>query len=83
MKKITMPVAIYYAQNDWLGDVKDTHRLINELPNVAHLYLVPHKQFNHIDFLWGIDAPTLLFNELARIMKLTEFEMNIDVKNII
>lgn len=77
LKNANIPVAVYYAQDDWLADVKDTLRLINELPNVVHTYLVPHKKFNHIDFLWGIDAPALLYNEIARIMKLINFETNI------
>lgn len=68
LKNVRIPVAIYYAQNDWLATVKDVERLIESLPNVVQTYLVPHKKFNHIDFLWGIDAPTLLYATLFKIM---------------
>lgn len=86
LKNCNVPVAVYYARDDWLADVKDTGRLINELPNVVHSYLVPHKQFNHIDFIWGIDAPFLLYDEIIRTMKMTDdFESDMDgnIRNIL
>ena len=67
--KVRAPVAIYHSQNDWLAVTKDVEKLVKSLPNVVHKYLVPHKQFNHIDFTWGIDAPFLVFDEIMSIMK--------------
>lgn len=85
---IDVPTAIYYSQDDWLADVRDTDRLLKSLPNVIHKYLVPHKKFNHVDFLWGINAPSLLYNEIVRTMKLSEYaephmDMNIDIRNTV
>lgn len=66
---IRAPVAIYYSRNDWLAAIKDTEKLMNSLPNVVHKYLVPNRKFNHVDFTWGINAPSLLYNEVMRKIK--------------
>lgn len=69
LKNVRAPVAIYYSENDWLANIKDVHRLLQTLPNVVKSYLVPHKEFNHIDFLWGTDTPILLYHELLQTIK--------------
>ena len=33
-------------------------------------YRVPFDNWNHLDFLWGIDAPTLVYNELLKNLEL-------------
>lgn len=69
LKNIKAPVALYYGKDDWLADVRDVKRLIDELPNVVNSYEVPHDRFNHIDFLWGKDAPKLVYDEIIKTMK--------------
>lgn len=69
LENIKVPVAVYHSQNDWLATPKDVHILLKKLTNVVKHYLVPHEKFNHIDFLWGIDAPTLLYEEILKTMK--------------
>lgn len=84
LKNIMAPVALYYSYDDWLADVKDTQRLMKVLPNIVHDYLVPHKKFNHIDFIWGIDAPFLLYDEIVRVIKSNNgnaSNMDIDIRN--
>lgn len=85
LNNVIAPIAVYYAKDDWLAVVKDTERLLKSLPNVVHNYLVPHKKFNHIDFLWGIDAPFLVYDEIIRTMKLKNYapNMDIDIRNIL
>lgn len=68
LENVHAPVAIYHSQNDWLATMEDTRILVQKLPNVFKEYLVPHKKFNHIDFILGIDAPTLLFDEILKTM---------------
>lgn len=69
LKNVRVPVAVYYAHNDWLATPKDVHILIGKLPNVVKTYLIPHKAFNHVDFLWGTEAPILLYDEILATMK--------------
>ncbi|XP_031617080.1 lipase 3-like [Contarinia nasturtii] len=84
LNNVKVPVAVYYSQDDWLADVKDTEHLLKSLPNVINNYIVPHKKFNHIDFVWGIDAPFLLYDEIVKTMKLSNYivpNMDIDIEN--
>ena len=39
-------------------------RLSKELPYAPVIYKVPFQKFNHIDFLWAIDAPKLVYKKL-------------------
>lgn len=69
LKNVTAPVAIYYSEGDWVTTVKDVQQLSKALPNVVKEYLIPHKYFNHFDFILGKDAPSLLYDEIIKIMK--------------
>ena len=41
--------------------LQDVIRLTSELPNLFKSYEVPFPKWNHLDFLWAIDANTLLY----------------------
>lgn len=71
LKNVKSPVAVYHSLSDWLATPPDVQILTEKLPNVIKKYLVPHKQFNHIDFLWGKDAPTLVYDEILKTMNST------------
>ena len=45
---------------------QDILRLLTKLPNVAHNYEVPYDAWNHLDFIWGIDANIYVYNELLK-----------------
>lgn len=88
LQNVKVPVAVYNAQNDWLATPKDIKILLDKLPNVVKHYLVPHKEFNHIDFLWGTEAPILLFDEILKTMKASHkysqlsIDNEVDIENI-
>ena len=62
---ITMPVIIFYGDGDGLVSVQDVERLISEMPNVPHSYLVDCPGWNHNDFVYGVDAPELVYDILV------------------
>ncbi|XP_078042083.1 lipase 3 [Augochlora pura] len=68
LANIKIPVYIYYSSDDQLVSDKDVRRLYKELPN-AQQYLVPHKQFSHLDFVWGKDVDTLVYNRVLSRME--------------
>ncbi len=55
-----------YLDNDWLADPKDVRVLLEGLPRLEEAYRVPNPDFNHIDFLWGLDAPELVYEKIFR-----------------
>ena len=59
---------------DWLANRKDVLRTISELPNIVDIYEVPYTNFNHMDFLYGMDVGTVLYPEL-----LTQMSKALDV----
>ena len=43
-------------------------RYITRLPNKYATYEVPFELWNHLDYLWGIDAKTILYPEIIKNM---------------
>ncbi|VVD02175.1 unnamed protein product [Leptidea sinapis] len=66
--KITLPIALISAENDWLASDVDVTNLYVQLANPIEHYIVPLKQFNHADFLWAIDAPKLVYYKLMQLL---------------
>lgn len=69
LQNVKTRVAIYYSSADSLAAAADVERLGKELPNLASIDLVPHDSFNHIDFVWAIDAPRLIYTPMMNAMK--------------
>lgn len=65
-------VALHYSQNDWLATPLDVEHLHLQLPNVVGKFLVSYPNFNHLDFVWGVDARELLYDRVLRLMSLVE-----------
>ncbi|KAJ9575526.1 hypothetical protein L9F63_007596 [Diploptera punctata] len=66
LSKVTAPVALHYSDNDWLAAVVDVKQLYKELKNPIGLFRVPLAAFNHLDYMWATDAPTLVYNTAGR-----------------
>ncbi|XP_043473344.1 lipase 3-like isoform X2 [Leptopilina heterotoma] len=69
LSKIKIPVVFFYADNDWLASKTDVQRLKLKLPKLLGTYEVNYPKFNHLDFLWAIDAPKLVYDKLKSIME--------------
>ncbi|XP_011499460.1 PREDICTED: lipase 3-like [Ceratosolen solmsi marchali] len=69
LSKIQVPIGIFWSQNDWLASPIDVHKLFDLLPKKILNYKVNYSMFNHIDFMWAVDAPKLVYVELLSVMK--------------
>lgn len=69
MKKIKVPVYLHYSRNDWLSHEKDVRYLFDTLGNIQGKFLVPDKKFNHVDYVYGIEAPDILYRRILGLMK--------------
>lgn len=47
---------------------QDVRALANGLPNVFEVFEVPVHPFNHLDFMWAVDAKVLVYDETLRIL---------------
>lgn len=48
---------------------EDVEKLANELPRLEEKYKVPMEMFNHIDFMFAVDAPTLVYQPTINYLK--------------
>lgn len=75
LSKITLPIKLFWSKNDLLSSEKDVKELYDRLPAGKEMFLVPDPNFNHIDYLWAKDAPTLLNNKVLETLS-TAFTKN-------
>ncbi|KAL1114766.1 hypothetical protein AAG570_007590 [Ranatra chinensis] len=68
LTKITTPVMLHYADNDWLSSEEDVSALNKKLPN-SKMVEVPFAYFNHLDFMWAIDINPLLYDKVIELLK--------------
>lgn len=69
VENITTPIALIYATNDWLAGPEDVELLHRRLKNSIGMFRVPYDTFNHLDFMWGKDAKTLVYDDLIKRME--------------
>ncbi|XP_049873917.1 lipase 3-like [Pectinophora gossypiella] len=69
LSKITTPVFLHYSDNDPLAHVEDVFRLFRDLGRPAGLFRINMSKFSHLDFIWGIDARTLLYDRTINLIK--------------
>ncbi|XP_046626862.1 lipase 3-like isoform X1 [Neodiprion virginianus] len=73
---INVSISLQYADNDWLASITDVKRLYQALPKTIGIYRVNFPKFNHLDFLWGIDAPKLVYDKLIFMMEKYYWKVN-------
>ncbi|XP_024875874.1 lipase 1-like, partial [Temnothorax curvispinosus] len=79
-KKITAPIILFYSANDMVVTKENVLELGKRLPNVLLTEEVPFKHFSHVDFLWAINAKTLLYDRLLELLQKFDADQNKSMK---
>uniref|UniRef100_A0A8C6XAK9 Lipase n=1 Tax=Naja naja TaxID=35670 RepID=A0A8C6XAK9_NAJNA len=67
IEDIKIPVVLWSGGNDLFADIKDVKALIARLSNVIYHQHVP--EWQHLDFIWGLDATEVMYMPIIEIMK--------------
>ncbi|XP_047409527.1 lipase member N isoform X3 [Sciurus carolinensis] len=64
---MNVPTAIWAAGHDILITTKDVDRILPQIRNLRYFKVLP--DWNHFDFIWGLDAPKRVYNKIIALMK--------------
>lgn len=64
LSNVTAKTILYYVKNDGIVMGMNVEVLAKELPNVVAAHEIHRNQFNHLDYVWGIDVRTLIYDNI-------------------
>lgn len=68
LSAVTAPGYLIYSGNDWVVDhVIDVPKLFERLGNNVETYFIEIKTFNHLDYLFGISAPSDVYSAILEL----------------
>ena len=65
LSTITVPVAIFWSENDCLATAMDMVKLKQELTNIIS---IQELDYLHLDYLWGTDSVSGLYKDISRLL---------------
>uniref|UniRef100_A0A915NCZ1 AB hydrolase-1 domain-containing protein n=1 Tax=Meloidogyne javanica TaxID=6303 RepID=A0A915NCZ1_MELJA len=65
----SVPIYLYYSDSDWLATNKDVEEtIIKQIPK-ENIKAKKLPNFNHFDFIWGMNAPEKIYKEMIEEIK--------------
>ncbi|EDO29518.1 predicted protein [Nematostella vectensis] len=69
---VKVPSALYWGGHDVLADPTDVKDLLAKLPHQMYNKYLP--TWDHLDFIWALDAASLVYDDVIRHIKSKEME---------
>ncbi|XP_066476492.1 lipase member M-like [Tiliqua scincoides] len=67
IEDMIVPTAVWYGGHDIIATKEDIELLLPRIPHLVYQKYIP--SWNHVDFIWGLDTPELLYHDMLLLMQ--------------